>query len=411
MSTDYEFDVFLAHHSGDKVLVHQISNKLKQHGLRPWIDEEQIAPGRSFQQAIQQAIPTVKVAAIILGVNGVGSWQEWEIQTFFSQCVNKGKPVIPVLLPGVSEVPESLPFLQQLRWINFNNTEDATALELLVWGITGIKPEKELKDQSPSAISTETIQPSSFDTDISFNNVKAQEVVQPQKKNARISLKVRANLVEAKHHKQINILFIQLGAATLSIVALVSWFAFKQPHLRESNGQPHLIESNGVKVDYSNLERYLQEKNWEMADEETYQVMLKVAGPISEQQGRFNEQEWNEFSCRDLKEIDQLWSNASGGKLGFSAQNRVLNRVRDMLEGDPNAFLKEVRWAMDTQQGEHLSLLVALKYVPEAKRVEYASGKSPNFTKAASIEGYLPAKLLWESPVDYRFQRLDRCGL
>lgn len=107
MSGDYEFDVFLAHHSDDKSIVLEISTKLKQRGLKPWVDDEQIVPGRSFQEAIQQAIPTVKTAAIILGVKGVGRCQEWEIRTFFSQCVERGTTVIPVLLPGISEVPES----------------------------------------------------------------------------------------------------------------------------------------------------------------------------------------------------------------------------------------------------------------------------------------------------------------
>ncbi len=83
MSSEPEFDVFLAHYSGDKRLVREINTRLKRRGLKPWIDEEQIAPRRSFQQAIQQAIPKVKTAAIILGENGLGRWQAWEIKTFF----------------------------------------------------------------------------------------------------------------------------------------------------------------------------------------------------------------------------------------------------------------------------------------------------------------------------------------
>lgn len=106
------FHVFLAHHSEDKPLVREIATKLKQRGFKPWIDEEQIAPGRSFQQEIQQAINTVETAAIILGKEGIGRWQEWEIQTFFSRCVEKNMTVIPVLLPGVNEVPETLPFYE-----------------------------------------------------------------------------------------------------------------------------------------------------------------------------------------------------------------------------------------------------------------------------------------------------------
>ncbi|WP_442935838.1 GUN4 domain-containing protein [Nostoc sp.] len=34
--------------------------------------------------------------------------------------------------------------------------------------------------------------------------------------------------------------------------------------------------------------------------------------------------EMNALSCVDLKTIDKLWSRASDGKLGFSAQEKIL---------------------------------------------------------------------------------------
>ena len=173
--TEQLFDVFLAHNSADKPFVREINAKLKQHGLKTWIDEEQIPPGRSFQKAIQQAIPRVKTAAIILGKDGIGRWQNWEIEVLFSQLVKVKKTVIPVLLPGLDEIPEDLLFLQQLRWINFNNIEDSDSIELLIWGITGERPQKELKDKPLSTTSTETIQPSSFEADTYFNQGLAKQ--------------------------------------------------------------------------------------------------------------------------------------------------------------------------------------------------------------------------------------------
>ncbi len=167
--TEELFDVFLAHHGADKPFVREINKKLKQRGLKTWIDDEQIAPGRSFQQEIQQAIPLVKTAAIIIGKDGIGRWQDWEIRAFFSQLVEENKTVIPVLLPGVDKVPENLPLLKELKWVNFNNIEEKDSLELLIWGITGERPPQELKDSPLSTTSTETIQLSSFDADTYFN--------------------------------------------------------------------------------------------------------------------------------------------------------------------------------------------------------------------------------------------------
>ncbi|WP_293366642.1 GUN4 domain-containing protein [Microcoleus sp. CAWBG50] len=136
-----EFDVFLAHNSQDKPLVRGIANELKQRDIKPWLDEEQIPPGRSFQEVIQQAVPNVSSAAIFIGVAGLGNWQAMELRILISQCVEADIPVIPVLLPGVETIPEPLIFLKQLNWVRFNTEMDDNALDNLEWGITGRKPD------------------------------------------------------------------------------------------------------------------------------------------------------------------------------------------------------------------------------------------------------------------------------
>ncbi len=142
MSHQPEFDVFLAHNSQDKTAVKEIANQLKQRGLKVWIDEEQIPPGRPFQDEIQQAIPNVKAAAIFLGYVGLGKWQTMEVRTLTSRCVSANIPVIPVLLPGVDRIPENLLFLQELNWVCFTKeVNDSEALHKLVWGITQQKPQ------------------------------------------------------------------------------------------------------------------------------------------------------------------------------------------------------------------------------------------------------------------------------
>ncbi|PZO20572.1 MAG: hypothetical protein DCF25_06425 [Leptolyngbya foveolarum] len=62
------FDVFLAHRSVDKPLIRKIYRALKARGLNPWLDEEEIPPGTSFQEELQQAIGRVKTAAICIGL-------------------------------------------------------------------------------------------------------------------------------------------------------------------------------------------------------------------------------------------------------------------------------------------------------------------------------------------------------
>jgi hypothetical protein len=137
-----QFDVFLAHSSKDKPLIRQIYQELKQRGMHPWLDEEEIAPGTQFQDEIQQAIGQIKVAAICIGQTGLGRWQKLELKSFISQCVTRNIPVIPVLLPGVEAIPDELPFLKEFHAVLFEgDIRDERAFYKLEWGITGVKPQ------------------------------------------------------------------------------------------------------------------------------------------------------------------------------------------------------------------------------------------------------------------------------
>jgi len=134
------FDVFLAHNSKDKPVVKEIAAQLSKHGIISWIDSQQIAPGRSFQDEIQSAIAEAKAVAICIGEEGTGKWQEWELKASITQCVENNIPVIPVLLPGANKLPNSLLFLAELNWVKFEHANDETAVLRLKWGVTGNKP-------------------------------------------------------------------------------------------------------------------------------------------------------------------------------------------------------------------------------------------------------------------------------
>jgi len=136
MTNQPYFDVFLAHNSEDKPQVRAIANKLKRRGLKVWLDEEQIPPGRPFQDVIQQALQKVSCAAIFIGLGGLGKWQILEARSLLSRFVDAGIPVIPVLLPGVEGIPEHLLFLQELNYVKFENgIDDCAALDKLESGI------------------------------------------------------------------------------------------------------------------------------------------------------------------------------------------------------------------------------------------------------------------------------------
>jgi hypothetical protein len=131
------FDVFLAHNSSDKSFVRLIANRLQERGLKPWLDENEIPPGRWFQDVIQDAIYNARTAAIFIGPHGLGRWQALELRSFISQAIEHGIPTIPVLLPHVNEIPNELRFLRELNAVWFKTAEDESAMTKLVWGIRG----------------------------------------------------------------------------------------------------------------------------------------------------------------------------------------------------------------------------------------------------------------------------------
>jgi len=141
-----EFDVFLAHNGADKPEVRAIANQLKERSIKVWLDEEQIPPGRSFQDEIQKAIPLVKSAAIFIGFKRLGKWQRMEVRLLTRRCVEKGIPLIPILLPGVNQLPEKVVILKEYTWVDFSkNIDDIQALNNLVRGISATKSSPQQK--------------------------------------------------------------------------------------------------------------------------------------------------------------------------------------------------------------------------------------------------------------------------
>ncbi|MBE9248504.1 TIR domain-containing protein [Dolichospermum sp. LEGE 00240] len=142
-----EFDVFLAHNSIDKPVVKVIYEALKKRGITSWLDGEEIRPGSLFQDAIQKGIPLSKSAAIFIGKSGLGMWQGLELKVILSMCLKQNIPVIPVLLPEVSDLPPDMLFLKEFNYINIydgeivNKIVNKRILDLLQWGITGKKSE------------------------------------------------------------------------------------------------------------------------------------------------------------------------------------------------------------------------------------------------------------------------------
>ena len=113
--------------------------KLVAEGIKPWLDEKEIRPGTSWQKAIGEQIDSIKSAAVFVGQNGLGLWQDEEIQALLSQFVKRECPVIPVVLPSAKATPKLPWTLANLNWVDFREA-DLDPLKQLIWGITGKRP-------------------------------------------------------------------------------------------------------------------------------------------------------------------------------------------------------------------------------------------------------------------------------
>jgi hypothetical protein len=136
----HQFDVFLSHNSKDKPAVRELAEKLKSRGMRVWLDEWELVPGRPWQEALEQIIQTTKSAAVLVGADGFGPWEIPEMRGCLSQFVERRLPVIPVLLPTAPSKPVLPLFLTQFTWVDLRAGTIKEGLDRLQWGITGQKP-------------------------------------------------------------------------------------------------------------------------------------------------------------------------------------------------------------------------------------------------------------------------------
>lgn len=98
--------------------------------------------------------------------------------------------------------------------------------------------------------------------------------------------------------------------------------------------------SSEVGVNYNKLRELLKAGEWQEADRETRNVMLKAAGRLSE--GWLSRESIDKFPSVDLRTIDQLWVKYSKGRFGFSVQKEIEANISDDQDG--NRFSEKVGW-------------------------------------------------------------------
>ena len=112
------------------------ARQLRQRGILPWLDENELLPGRTWQEELERQISHIRAAAVFVGPSGIGPWQRTcERSSMSSRTRLPRHPGDPPR--GGKTRPAGLP--KGMTWVDLR-ARAVAGFDRLVWGITGRKP-------------------------------------------------------------------------------------------------------------------------------------------------------------------------------------------------------------------------------------------------------------------------------
>ncbi len=131
-----KYDVYISNSHTDQQFVEVIVDKLRIKGVKVWLTEQQLQPGKALEEELRNAMKRSKSAAFLVGQRGVTNWQEKEL----NWAVGNNIHIIPVLLPGIPfSILASHSSLHDRYAIQFSSSNDDQAMINLLHGIKGEK--------------------------------------------------------------------------------------------------------------------------------------------------------------------------------------------------------------------------------------------------------------------------------
>ncbi|MGD1703031.1 GUN4 domain-containing protein [Dapis sp. BLCC M229] len=141
-------------------------------------------------------------------------------------------------------------------------------------------------------------------------------------------------------HSKPKILIVFLGMILVAFPSLANGNNFGIFTPKESDiYQSKIITSQAPDTSpYIQLENLLAENKWQEADEETYDLILKLTQRT--RAGGMNTRAIKEkISCEEIGNIDQLWREYSADKFGLSIQISIYLETGNKLEGyNPQSY-------------------------------------------------------------------------
>lgn len=127
----HDYDIFMCYDHADIHALKKLAVTLQLRGVLPWLDVWEAQPG-----PLARDMAHIKAAALCVGQSGVSPWHDAVLDAFLRAFVQRGCPVIPVILPDCTHVPDLPDFLAATEWIDFRQ-RDPNPFKLLVARIPG----------------------------------------------------------------------------------------------------------------------------------------------------------------------------------------------------------------------------------------------------------------------------------
>ncbi|MCG8316254.1 MAG: toll/interleukin-1 receptor domain-containing protein, partial [Pseudomonadales bacterium] len=116
-SVDRGTDLFICYNSKDFENVRFIAKELELRDVNVWYDRR-LLPGDSVQSVLAKQLREAKAVLILLGADGLGAWQNIEINLVLQQAVECNVRVIPGILPNFTD-PSPPGFLNTYQYVDF----------------------------------------------------------------------------------------------------------------------------------------------------------------------------------------------------------------------------------------------------------------------------------------------------
>lgn len=97
-----------------------------------------------------------------------------------------------------------------------------------------------------------------------------------------------------------------------------------------------MVSATDLPRRYHRLLNNLEQRNWKGSDGETRRLMLEILGKNEE--GYWEPEDYNNFPCKDLEIINNLWNIYSQGRFGFSVQKCIYESMGPIPRGVSSSF-------------------------------------------------------------------------